>query len=232
MSQQHLCWSFRIGRTTASNIVREARSAIYETVSLTYPNYPPTEEEWRRVSEDFELLWDLPHCIGAIDGMHIRIDYPKKSGSTYHNYKGFFSLGLVNVCDSRYNFLLFDVGQYGSGNDSGLLKESDFGKAFEKRICNYPGPEKIPGSSLEKKPLFLGSDEIFPLKDWLMRPYPGKGGLTEAQSVFNYCLSRARRVIENSFGILVARWRIFRGFMRASPENVKMYVLAALSLHN
>ncbi len=66
-----------------------------------------------------------------------------------------------------------------------------------------------------------------------MRPYPGlnKGTLDESQSVFNYRLSRARRVIENTFGILVARWRIYRRFIRASVENVETYVLATLALH-
>ena len=56
--------------------------------------------------------------------------------------------------------------------------------------------------------------------------------MEEAKFVFNYRLSRARRVIENTFGILVARWRIFRGFIRASPKNVERYVLAGLCLHN
>lgn len=231
-SQQDLCWSFRIGRTTVSSIVREVCTAIHETLSPIYLNHPTREEEWRHISADFESLWDLPHCIGAIDGKHIGVDCPKKTGSSYHNYKGFFSLVLMAVCDARYNFLLFDVGQYGSGNDSGVLNESEFGQAFRDGLFDYPGPEKIPGCSLEEVPYFLVGDEIFPLQDWLMRPYPGKGGLTEAQSVFNYRLSRARRVIENTFGILVARWRIFRGFIRATPANVEQYVLAAMSLHN
>ena len=134
------------------------------------------------------------------------------------------------VCDARYNFVLFDVGQYGSGNDSGVLKEAKFGKVFDEHLFNYPDPEKIPGCPLEL-PFFLVGDDIFPLKDWLMRPFPGKG-LDESQHVYNYRLSRARRVIENTFGILVARWRIFRGFIRAKPNNVENYVMAAICLHN
>ena len=87
---------------------------------------------------------------------------------------------LLAVCDVRYNFMLLDVGQYGLVNDSGAL--------------NYPVPEKIPGLQLGKVPFFLVGDEIFPLKDWLMHPYPGKkqGGLEELHHVFNYHLSRAR----------------------------------------
>ena len=73
-------------------------------------------------------------------------------------------------------------------------------------------------------------DEIFPLKTWLMRPYPGQ--LTEEQRVFNYRLSRARRVIENEFGLLVARWRIFHTPINATVEHVESYVQAAVALHN
>ena len=109
-----------------------------------------------------------------------------------------------------------------------------FGKAFAEGWFNYPSPKKIPGCRQKETPFFLVGDEIFPLKDWLMRPYPGmkRGTLDESRSIFNYRLSRARRVIENSFGVLAARWRIFRRFIRASAENVEKYILATLALHN
>ena len=50
--------------------------------------------------------------------------------------------------------------------------------------------------------------------------------------ILNYCQSRARRVIENSFGILVLRWCISRQLIEASPEKVEKYTLAAIALHN
>ena len=63
-----------------------------------------------------------------------------------------------------------------------------------------------------------------------MRPSPGT--LDMEQRIFNYRLSRARRTIENAFGILCARSRIFYTSIRAKVENVENFVLACLSLHN
>ena len=45
-------------------------------------------------------------------------------------------------------------------------------------------------------------------------------------------MSRARRVIENTFGILAARWRIYHSPIIASIENAEGYVLATITLHN
>ena len=64
-----------------------------------------------------------------------------------------------------------------------------------------------------------------------MRPYPGKH-LTLQQQIFNYRLSRARRVAENAFGILVSRFRVFRRPLLVKPEVVDAVVKACTVLHN
>ena len=103
-------------------------------------------------------------------------------------------------------------------------------KVFVEEPSTTPKPEHLDGCYYDPLPYFLVGDEIFPLKTWLVRPYPGK--LTEEQRIFNYRLSRARIVIENTFGILVTRWRIYSRPIKASVENVEKYVLATISLHN
>ena len=65
-----------------------------------------------------------------------------------------------------------------------------------------------------------------------MRPFSGKSLINEKRKIFNYRLSRARRIIENTFGILVARWRIFQGPIEGTPERVEKYILATIALHN
>ena len=65
----------------------------------------------------------------------------------------------------------------------------------------------------------------------MLRPYPGRF-LEEDHQVFNYLLSRARHVIENTFGILTTKFRIFRRPIIAHPEKVTQITKAACVLHN
>ena len=94
---------------------------------------------------------------------------------------------------------------------------------------HIPPDDKTDGIDMDMLYHLLG-DEIFPLEPWLMRPYPGNQ--PEPEQIYNYRHSRSRLPIENSFGILVARWRIFETPIQAKPGNVKPYVLACICLHN
>ena len=229
-SQQSLSYSYQVGRSTISNTVRETCKVIYDGLTPTYLKAPSLADEWLVISKEFEEVWNMPHVIGAIDGKHVRIQYPKKLGTLYHNYKGFFSLVIIAVCDARSCFSLVDVDHYGSNNDSGILQNSKIGRMFSEGEMNVPAPSTVNGPDFDPLPYYMVGDEIFPLKTWLMHPNPGR--LTEEQKIFNYRLSRVLQVIENTFEILVARWRIFHTPIISSIENAERYVRAAITLHN
>ena len=74
-------------------------------------------------------------------------------------------------------------------------------------------------------------DDAFPLGTNLMKPY-SKSRLTDEKRVFSYRLSRARRVSENVFGILAARFRLLYTMMCLDPKKARNAVLACCTLHN
>lgn len=168
----------------------------------------------------FSTRWNFPGCIGAIDGKHVLIRCPKQSGSTFYNYKGSFSLILLALVDSNYCFTYVDVGAAGRESDGGVFSRCSLKKAIESKSINMPKHAVIVG------------DDAFPLKTYLLKPFSRNCALSYEQKVFNYRLSRARRISENAFGILAAKFRIFEKPIPLSPEKVDKIILACCSLHN
>ena len=227
-SQQEQSFNFRMGKSTVCNIIRETCDGLWDALQPTYMKAPETVQDWIKVANEFEEQWNFPNCIGAVDGKHVRMECPREAGSAFFNYKNFHSIVLMAVCDAKYCFTLVDVGGYGRDNDASILNESLFGQMFENGEMSTPLPRKVGDYTL---PYALVGDDIFGLKPWLMKPYPGKY-LDETKRIYNYRLSRARRTIENSFGIMAARWRIYQRPIRASVQTVEKIVKATLCLHN
>ena len=64
---------------------------------------------------------ECPHAVDALDGKHVDIKKPKKSGSEYFNYKGYLSQVLLALVDAEYNFLWVNVGAIGSSSDAEIF---------------------------------------------------------------------------------------------------------------
>ncbi|CAN8031121.1 unnamed protein product, partial [Ixodes persulcatus] len=227
-SQRSLSYAFNVARSTISEIIYETAQAIWEKLKDEYVKCPRTPEEWNDIARGFLQRWNIPNCIGNIDGKHVTVEAPSNSGSENFNYKGEFSKILLAMCDSGYKFLYVDVGHCGGESDGGVFRRCQLSGALESNQLGVP--ETLPGGNVT--PYVILGDEAIPLKLYLMRPYPKRSIKTDADKVLNYRLSRARRVIENAFGILASRWRILRRRFKANNENVNIYVLASIDLHN
>ena len=226
---------FRRGVSTIASAVYEVCDAIYSVLQPIYM-VPPTEDDWRQIEHRFRTRWNFPNCVGAIDGKHIMIKKPPNSQSLFYNYKGFFSIVLLALVDADYRFTYVDVGNYGSNGDAGIFKHSALGVAFVNGQLNIPGPKRLPGWPQGAGiPHCIVGDEAFPLRMDLMRPFPrGKkeNRLPYEKTIFNYRVSRARRISENAFGILVQRFRVFDRRICMDDHNVVKIVKATCVLHN
>lgn len=69
----------------------------------------PTINKWTNVSDRFYELWNIPNCIGAIDGKHFKIKCRPNTGPTYYNYKQYFSVVLMACVDADGLFMTIDV---------------------------------------------------------------------------------------------------------------------------
>lgn len=68
-----MSYQYLVGVTTASKIISETCTAIWECLVEKVLPSTLTEQQWFSIAEDFEHLLDFVHCIGAIDGKHIVI---------------------------------------------------------------------------------------------------------------------------------------------------------------
>ena len=190
---------------------------------------PTDPEDRKKIEQRFRNRWNVPHAVGALDGKHIAIKKPKKSGSEYFNYKGCFSLVLLALVDADYKFLWVNAGASGSLYDPQIFNRSKL-KRIENGTLGLPPPEPL-GPGGPNLDYFLLGDDAFALMPWLVKPY-SRRQLTREERIANYRISRGRRVVENSFGILVKRFRVLLTTMEQRPIVMRDIVLTCVVLHN
>lgn len=199
-------------------------------INNLYFQIPNTPEKWALVAKSFQEKWNFPNCIGALDGKHITIRKPNNTGSQFFNYKKFFSIVLLGLVDADYKFLFVDIGCNGRVSDGSVFENSGLAEALRCNKLNIPADTPIEGIEGDM-PFCIVADEAFPLKTYIMKPY-AKKNLSFKKRVFNYRCSRARRIVENAFGILVHRFQILQRPILLQPGKAKQILYCCVVLHN
>ncbi|CAH1988987.1 unnamed protein product [Acanthoscelides obtectus] len=225
-----LSYYFVKGHSTVRAVVHQTAKVIWEKLQPKYMPVPTTAK-WMQIADRFHSLWNLPNCIGSIDGKHIRIQAPTRSGSAYINYKGFFSTVLLAVADADGTFVTVDVGEYGRNSDGRALMNSNFGRALQSSNLDLPQPRPIPGD-VKQIPFYFTADEAFPLKKNIMKPFFRRELTTNNRRIFNTRLSRGRKSVECSFRMLAAKFAVLNTPIRCTPDKVDILVQAMCVLHN
>lgn len=192
--------------------------------------FPSSAAEWKQIAKDYEDIWNFPNCVGAVDGKHVMIVPPTGAGSYYYNYKGHHSLVLMAIVNAKYEFIMCDFGINGRISDGGVMQNT----AFHEKLCSnelrLPTPKPPKYSNTPLPYVFIG-DEAFSLRSDFLKPF-NQRELTHDRKIFSYRLSRARRVVENVFGIMASRFRIFHVPINMKLENIDTIVMACCVLHN
>ncbi|XP_067143869.1 putative nuclease HARBI1 [Centruroides vittatus] len=156
----------------------------------------PSGDELETNASQFKKACGFPGVIGCIDGSHIPIKAPINHPESYINRKGFHSVLLQAVMDSRFvnhsfcfslnldfevNFIDLYAGEVGSVHDARVFRCSKLGRSL---------------STLVPPKYHLLGDSAYPLQEQLITPFRDNGHLSPQQLNFNLKHSRTRNIVE------------------------------------
>ena len=125
---------------------------------------PADVDDWKNIAKEFEQTLNFPHVLEALDGKHIVMQSPHRSGSMFFNYKKTHSIILLAVCNAQYEFRLVDIGKTGRQADGSVYANSYLGRTIENDLLNVPEPDCIQNNPNITIPNVFLADDAFGLK--------------------------------------------------------------------
>lgn len=214
-----ICVKFGVGRATAFRAVRRVTYALH-CIAPRFIQWPK-DIIASNVMEHFKRTCGFPNVIGAIDGTHIKIRAPSIDAASYINRKGFPSLNVQLVCDSRGLFTYCYAGEVGSIHDARVFRNSPLTRFLDMPDAYFPNDSHIIG------------DAAYQIHPHLLVPFRDNGHLSNRQKNFNYCLSSTRMAIERAIGQLKIRFRILLDCLPLTDvKKIPEFIIACCVLHN
>jgi hypothetical protein len=136
------------------------------------------------------------------------IQRPENTVGEFYNYKGTKSIVLMAIVDANYCFIYVNIGCQGRISDGGVFSYTEFYRKLQNNDLYLPQDEALPDRTIPV-PYTLVADDAFPLTRHTMKPHTTNLNKGSPKIVFNYRLSRTRRIVENAFGLLASVFRIF-----------------------
>ncbi|XP_047027918.1 putative nuclease HARBI1 [Helicoverpa zea] len=201
-----------ISQQSISKIARNVAEALAKKAHL-FINMPTTLEAQQETMRGFRSICDFPTVIGAIDCTHIKIRRVGGDMSeAYVNRKGYYSINVQVVCDSKLKIRDIVARWRGSAHDSRIFNESTLKERFERG--EFHG--RLLGDSGYACTPYLFTPVLNPSND--------------REESYNRAHIRTRNTIERCFGLWKQRFRcLLRGmFMKLSTAKTTIVALAVL----
>lgn len=184
--------------------------------------WPENEAQIRALAQGFQARSSnnvFTKCIGAIDGMLVRITQPRNVDNPRCYFSGHyecFGINIQAVCDAELRFYYVATG--GPGCTPDITAYSNL--SIHQLVKDLPDG------------FHLNGDAAYVLTNHLLTPFTGRSRAEELNDIYNYYLSQLRIRIEMAFGRLTTKFRIFRSPMEVDVEKVGEIVTVAAKLHN
>ena len=170
---------------------------------------------------ELSLDGQLNGCIGALDGWLCRIKVPSASdamnvASYFSGHYQSYGVNVQATCDAACQFTSISVLCPGGTGDSKAFAAS----FVQQYVSSFP------------RGFYMAAANAYTLFDTLLIPYCGVDKLDPSKDVFNFHVSQLCIQIEQAFGLLVSKWRIFKKPLEVKLFHVGHIVQACARLHN
>ncbi|KAH6828591.1 hypothetical protein C2S53_006589 [Perilla frutescens var. hirtella] len=215
-------YDFTRSGQTVSKYIHMVLKALLRLNSLFLVKPAPISNE----STHSRWKW-FKGCLGALDGTHIRVKVRAIDKPRYRSRKGEIVVNVLGVCDRDMKFVYVLPGWEGSAVDARVLRDAI---------------NRIHGLKVPKGCYYL-CDNGYPNSEGFLTPYKsvryhldewGESSVRPRtfQEYFNMRHSRARNVIERTFGLLKMRWGILRSPSYYPIKIQNRIIMACCLLHN
>ena len=154
---------------------------------------------------------------------------PENIVGKFYNYKGTGSIILTVIVDAHCCFIYIKIGCHGRISDGGVFRNTEFYTELENNDLYLPQDEALPGQIIPV-PYMLVADDACSLTIHTMNPYATDLNKGSPKRLFNYRLSRARRIMENAFWLLASLFRIFRNPIEIKVESTVVDIFLTCGL--
>uniref|UniRef100_T1IHT3 DDE Tnp4 domain-containing protein n=1 Tax=Strigamia maritima TaxID=126957 RepID=T1IHT3_STRMM len=229
IQQKHLAQNHHISKQVLGVILDEVCLAIINGLKQEVTPVM-NEENWLQVARDFNEVWNFPHCLGAINGKYVDIEYPRNYQTVF---KSASRILVTGVADSHYRFIHFDVTTCDIQENGVDFPSTSFGKRLfsTDNVLGLPGNQQYGGKY--NLPFVYIADDAYPLSTHVIKPFhSGDRELSKEETIFNRRLHHAKLSVDNAFGILASKWRCLSKRLVLKPDRAKLIVKACCVLHN
>lgn len=187
---------------------------------VTWPN----EEERALIAQRHHSRWDMPMCIGAIDGTLVRTKGYQPNKTELNTRKCHYGFNVLLLCDDSALVRYYVAGSCGSLSDSTIFENTNLYNQLNTKLFN---------SNRVTHNYYVISDKGIPNTDFIVTPFVDDGNLSAQQIRFNNKLQSARQIVERTDMFLKLRYQAIRETITAVREDKAIQmVTACIGLHN